>query len=192
MIQGLSHYKWLYLTAKLYPTAMNYIDMFIMVLLVWAVFRGFTRGFIMQLTLLIALALGIFLALKLSGFTARQLENRISINPESLYLVSVGITFAVVFIGINITGKLIEKMAESVQLSFVNRLFGVFFSLVKTILLLGILLLFADRIDQRIPLWPKNSREYSLLYKPFTAIAGAIFPSLASPSYKDTHIREFV
>ena len=116
---------------------MNYIDMFIMVLLVWAVYRGFTRGFIMQLTLLIALALGIFLALKLSGYTARQLENRISINPESLYLVSVGITFVVVFIGINITGKLIEKMAESVQLSFTNRIFGVLFSLVKTMLTSG-------------------------------------------------------
>lgn len=171
---------------------MNYIDMFIMVLLVWAVYRGFTRGFIMQLTLLIALALGIFLALKLSGYTARQLENRISINPESLYLVSVGITFVVVFIGINITGKLIEKMAESVQLSFTNRIFGVLFSLVKTMLLLGILLLFVDRIDQRIPVLPKNSREYSVFYKPFTAIAGAIFPSLASPSYKNSHIREFV
>ncbi len=33
---------------------MNYIDMFILVLLIYAVYRGFTRGFILQLTILAA------------------------------------------------------------------------------------------------------------------------------------------
>jgi len=52
---------------------MNYIDMFVIILLIYAVFRGYTRGFILQLTLLAALGLGIFAALKLSGFTADKL-----------------------------------------------------------------------------------------------------------------------
>ena len=69
---------------------MNYIDMFIIVLLIYAVFRGYTRGFIMQLTLLAALALGIFAALKFSGFTADKLVDFISVSSESLYLISMG------------------------------------------------------------------------------------------------------
>ena len=134
---------------------MNYIDMFIIVLLIWAVFRGFTQGFIMQLTLLAALALGIFAALKLSGFTAEKLVDYISVSSESLYLISIGITFVLVFIGVNLVGKLVEKMVEAVQLSFINRLFGVIFSLGKTVILLGILLAFIDRIDQHTPLSSK-------------------------------------
>jgi membrane protein required for colicin V production len=171
---------------------MNYIDMFIIVLLVWAVYRGYTRGFIMQLTLLVALVLGIFLALKLSGFTARQLENHINTNAESLYLVSLGITFVAVFFGINLIGKLFEKMAKSAQLSFINRIFGVLFSLGKTILLLGILLAFIDRIDQRLPLLPKNTHEHSIFYKPFTSIARTLFPSLGTAASNDRQDKEFV
>jgi membrane protein required for colicin V production len=171
---------------------MNFIDLFIIVLLVWAVFRGFTRGFIMQLTMLVALALGIFGALKLSGFTARQLENRISINSEYLYLVSLGITFVLVFIGINLVGKLVEKIAESAEFSFINRMAGVLFSLSKTILILGILLAFIDRIDQQIPVLPKNSREQSIFYKPFTAIARTIFPSLGAKVSNNKRSKEFV
>lgn len=171
---------------------MNYIDMFIIVLLVWAVFRGFTCGFIMQLTLLVALALGIFGALKLSGFTARQLEGRISISSEYLYIVSLGITFVLVFIGINLVGKLIEKIAESVELSLVNRMLGVLFSLSKTILIVGILLTLVDRIDRQTHVLPKNSREHSIFYKPFTSIVRTIFPSLGAPESNDEDIKEFV
>jgi membrane protein required for colicin V production len=165
--------------------------MFILVLLVWAVFRGYTRGFIMQLTILAALALGIFGALKLSGFTARQLEGRIGISSEYLYLVSLGITFTLVFIGTNLVGKLIEKIAESAELSFANRILGVFFSLGKIILILGILLLFFDRIDRQVHVLPKNSREHSLFYKPFTTIVRTIFPSLGAPESDDKGASEF-
>ena len=54
-----------------------------------------------------------------------------------------------VFIGVNLAGKLVEKMVEAVELSFVNRLVGVIFSLGKMVIILGILLAFVDRIDQR-------------------------------------------
>lgn len=171
---------------------MNFIDMFSIVLLVWAVFRGFTNGFIMQLTQLAALALGIFGALKLSGFTARQLENRVSIDSEYVYLLALGITFLFVFVGIHLIGRLVEKIAESVELSSVNRILGVLFSLCKTILMLGILLAFIDRIDKHTPVLPKNAREHSIFYKPFTSFATTIFPSLGAVEFNGKRIEEFV
>lgn len=171
---------------------MNYIDLFILVLLVLAVFRGFTHGFIMQLTQLVALVIGIFAALKLSGFTARQLENRISINTEYLYLLSLGITFILVFIGIYFAGKLIEKLAETAQLSFANRMLGILFSLCKTILLLGVFLAFVDRIDRHTHLLPENTREQSIFYKPITSIIKSIFPLLAAPTFHEKQKEEFV
>ena len=166
--------------------------MFVIVLLIWAVFRGYSQGFILQLTLLAALALGIFAALKLSGYTAEKLVDYISVSSESLYLISMGITFVLVFIGVNLVGKMVEKMVEVVQLSFINRLFGVIFSLAKTIILLGILLAFINRIDQRTPLLPKNSREHSLFFRPFTTIATTVFPSLKVPVSNNGADKEFV
>ena len=115
-----------------------------------------------SLRCLVALALGIFGALKLSGFTAAQLENHIHVSEEFLYLISLGITFLLVFIGVNLVGRIIEKIAEAVELSFVNRMLGVLFSLLKTVLIIGVLLCFVDRIDHQVHFLPKNSRENSL------------------------------
>lgn len=162
---------------------MNYIDMFIGVLLIWAVFKGYTRGFIMQLTILIALALGVFAALKLSGFTARQLDSKFVMNSETLYLVAMAGTFIIAFIGVYFIGKLVEKAIESVNLSFLNRLSGVVLSLAKTAIILGVLLVFMNRLDQRMHFLPKYTREHSVFYKPLTQIALKIFPSLNS--YRD-------
>lgn len=164
---------------------MNYIDLFIIVLLVYAVYKGFSKGFIMQLTLLAALLLGIFGALKFSGFTARLLESHVSLNPEFLYMASLGLTFALVFIAVNIIGKLMEKLIKAIELSFVNRLLGVLFSIGKIVLILGILLTYVDRIDRRVQFLPKGSRENSIFFKPFTNVVQTIFPALAPPGSRN-------
>jgi membrane protein required for colicin V production len=165
---------------------MNYIDLFCIVLLVYAVFTGFTRGFIRQLALIAALVVGVYGALKLSGYTARLLESRLNVNTEYLYLVSLGITFLMVFIGVNLLGRLVEKIAENAELSFINRLLGVAFSLVKIILILGILLAYIDRIDHNTRILPQGSKERSLFFKPFTSVVRAIFPSLQLPKQSGT------
>jgi len=170
---------------------MNYIDMFIGVLLVYAVFRGITRGFVMQLASLVALIAGIFLALKLSGFTARYLINLWSLDYEYLYIVSLAITFILVFILINILGNMLDKVVQTSQLSMLNKLAGAFFNVCKVLLIMGILLLFIDRLDKRISLLPKNAREGSFFYKPVTSATLFLFPSLGIVN-KDNRHEEFV
>lgn len=157
---------------------MNYIDMFILVLLVYAVYRGYTKGFILQLTIIAALVIGIFAALKLSGFTARILEQYINVPSESLYMISVAVTFILVFLGINVLGRVVEKIAETMQLSMLNRFSGVAFALVKTIIITGILLAFIDRLDQNVSFLPRHTREHSLFFKPFSKVATTLFPAL--------------
>jgi membrane protein required for colicin V production len=128
--------------------------------------------------MLAALVIGIFAALKLAGFTARQLENYINVQSESLYLISVAVTFVLVFLGISILGRIIEKMAETMQLSMLNRFSGVIFAVLKIVIITGILLAFLDRLDHKMPFLPKYTREHSLFFKPFSRVATTIFPSL--------------
>jgi membrane protein required for colicin V production len=160
---------------------MNYIDMFILVLLIYAVYRGFTRGFILQLTILAALALGIFAALKLSYFTAEKLKDHLSVSQESLQMIAIAVTFALVFVGVRIIGNIVEKLVEAVDLSVLNRMFGVLFSVGKIVIICGVLLLFVDRLDKRFKFLPENSRERSMFYEPFTKITTMLFPSLHKP-----------
>ena len=170
---------------------MNYIDMFIMVLLVYAVFRGITKGFVLQLASLAALIAGIFLALKFSGFTARFLLKYWAFDYEYLYLVSLAITFTLVFILIHILGNLLDKAVQTAQLSFINKLAGAFFNVCKVMLITGVLLLFIDRLDNRISILPKNAREGSFFYKPVTSATLLLFPALGNIN-KDNRHEEFV
>ena len=163
---------------------MSFIDLFIIVLIAWAVFRGFTRGLIKQLTMLAALILGIYGALKLSGFTAAQLIDHIHVNSEYLYLISLGLTFILVFLVVHLLGNIAEKIAESANMSLINRVLGVLFSLGRTVIVMGVLLAFVDRIDIQTRILPPNFRENSLFYKPFTTVARTLFPALRSPETK--------
>jgi membrane protein required for colicin V production len=152
--------------------------MFILVLLVWAVFRGLTRGLIMQLAILAAFLLGFYGALKLSDITVRQLVKYLNVDAEYLYLAAMGITFFAVFFLVYLFGNVLDKILDAVNLSLVNKLLGVLFSLAKTVLIAGVLLAFVDRIDHYVPLLPKYSREHSIFYKPFTSLARIVFPAL--------------
>jgi membrane protein required for colicin V production len=170
---------------------MNYIDMFIMVLLVYAVFRGMTKGLILQLASLAALIAGIYIALKFSGFTARFLIKHWAIDYEYLYIVSLAITFTLVFILINILGNALDKVVQTSQLSLINKLAGVFFNVCKVILIVGVLLLLIDRVDKRIAVLPKNAREGSFFYRPVTSVTLLLFPSLGEND-KGLRHEEFV
>jgi len=170
---------------------MNFIDMFIMVLLVYAVFRGITRGLVLQMATLAALIAGIFLALKFSGFTARFLIKHWSFDYEYLFMVSLAITFAGVFILINMLGNLLDKVVEASPLSLINKLAGAVFNICKVMLIVGILLLFIDRLDKRVSILPKNAREGSFFYKPVTSATLFLFPSLRDIDKGSRH-EEFV
>lgn len=172
---------------------MNYIDMFVVVLLIYAVFRGITRGFIMQAASLAALIAGIFGALKLSGMTARYLSDHWDINHEYLYIISLAITFSIVFILVNLFGNLLDKWVETAHLSFLNKLLGAVFNVCKVMLITGIVLLFIDRIDKQVSMLPKNSREGSFFYKPITSLTRFLFPVLDIGGHpKDNKHEEFV
>lgn len=157
---------------------MNYVDMFVVVLFAWSIFRGATRGLVMQATTLAALVLGIYGAVKLSGFTARMIANHINVNEEYLYLIALALTFVAVFILISIAGKAIDKIIEAIQLSLLNKILGVIFGICKMALIMGIVLAYVDRLDYQMPFLPEGTKENSIFFNPLSSLAKAIFPGL--------------
>jgi membrane protein required for colicin V production len=132
----------------------------------------------MQLTTIVALVAGFFLAVKLSGWVSELLETHVNIHPESVYLVSLSITFILVFMGVHVLGDMIENRVESGSLSLINRILGIFFSVIKVGFICGIILAYVNRFDRHARILPENSREHSLFYMPLTKLATAIIPAL--------------
>lgn len=157
---------------------MNYIDLFVLVLLAYAVFKGLNTGLMLQASSLAAIVLGVYAAVKLSGITADYLGDWINVNGEMLFLISLAITFIAVFILVNLVGHALDKFLKVVQLSLLNKAMGVVFSVFKTAIIFGIIFAFADRIDYRYPFLPKGTRENSFFFVPLASVARGIFTGL--------------
>lgn len=154
---------------------MNIIDILLAIPLLWAIYKGFTKGLIIEVATLVALILGIYGALHFSDFTASFIRDRLDYDSRYMGYISFVVTFLVIVIGVNIIGRLLDKVVEVVALGFVNRILGVVFSLAKAVLILCIVVNLVDRLDQRFNFISKEKKEKSLLYEPLNDVAGFVY-----------------
>jgi len=159
---------------------MSWIDIVFLIILLWSAYQGFTKGFIITIASLAALIIGIFGAIKFSGFTAEILSEKIDVTPESLNLIAFAITFILIVIATHIVARLADKLVKAVALGFANRIAGVLFNLLKTALIISIVLVILERINQKASFIPRSETEKSVLYNPLHSFAPLIFPYLRS------------
>ena len=165
---------------------MNYIDLILLIFLLWSAYRGFKNGLIIEVASLAALILGIFGAIKFSYMTSDFLVEKFEMTTKYLPLISFAITFVVIVIVVHLLAKAMDKLVKAVALGFINRLFGVLFGVVKTAFILSIVLVILNTIDRKAQFLPEDKIEESFLYNPISAFAPLIFRDLNFES-----IREF-
>ena len=153
-------------------------DIIFILIFCWAAFKGFSKGFILQAASLAALLLGIYGSIKFSGFIAARILERTNQLGEYVPLISFAITFIAIVVAIHFLARLAEKLLEMIALSFVNRIFGVFFNLIKYAFIISTILVVMNRIDRNIHLLPAEKINESRLYKPLSSLAPMIFPYL--------------
>ena len=155
---------------------MNYIDLIFAIAFLWAAYKGLTKGFIIQAAALAALLLGILGAIKFSGLTAKLITEKLDYHSDYLQLIAFAITFIVIVVGVHLVARMADKLVKAVALGFVNRIFGLLFSWLKTAFIISIILIILNSINQRTPFLPRTAIEKSLLYKPLSSFAPLIFP----------------
>ncbi len=156
---------------------MNYFDFIIIIPLLWAAYKGFKKGLIIEIASLVALLLGIWGAIRFSGYTSVLLKDFFS-NASYLPLVAFGITFLIIVVGVHFVAKLIDRFVKAVALNLVNRLAGAAFGVIKVAFIVSIVLLLINRIDKKSDFISADFINNSLLYKPVAGLAPMIFPSL--------------
>jgi membrane protein required for colicin V production len=161
---------------------MNYVDLIIIVLLVFGLARGFINGFIKELASLLALILGIWGAIKLSAFTAERLYDYFNMTGQYVGIIAFLITFVIIVIIIHFIGLLVDKFVEKISLGVLNSLLGLVFGLFKTALILSVIFTVLNAIDAKHHFLPKKQIENSRLYNPIADIAPAIFPVIGEGS----------
>lgn len=155
---------------------MNYIDIVLGILLLFAAINGFRKGLIAELAGLAALVLGIWGAIEFSDITSEFIIENFDWQTEHLNIISFAITFVVIVILVHIVGNVVNKLVETVMLGFVNKLAGLVFGILKSAMILSIILVLFDKIDEEVEILSGKVKSESRLYEPIRNFAPSIFP----------------
>lgn len=169
---------------------MNVIDLVFALILIWSAYRGFVKGFILQLSTLAALLLGILGAIEFSGFTATLLTDSFNIGAEYLNIIAFAVTFIIIIIAVHLLARLIEKLIKAIALGFVNRILGIIFGLAKVAFVISIILVLVNKANEKYNFLPEEKTEKSLLYEPLSQFAPMIFPYLNFEDVKNDFDKE--
>lgn len=163
---------------------MNLLDVILIVPLLWAAYRGFKKGLIIELTGIIAFGLGIWGAIHLSDYIAEILVDKV--DQEYLSLIAFTVTFILLVAGVFVLGKMIEKGVNLLQLKFLNKLFGATFGVLKVALIISVLLVILNGYERQRKILPSEMKENSVLFKPFTSYSLKIIPALQNSNFSTT------
>jgi membrane protein required for colicin V production len=166
---------------------MNYLDLILAIPLIWAIYKGFTKGLIFSVASLLALILGIFGAIHFSGITSVFIESWFHPEERYLKLISFSLTFIIIVIGVHLLAYFIDKVIKAVALGIINRLAGLIFNLIKMAFILSVLLSLINYINHFSSFIPEKDIEESVLYKPVSSFAPAIFPYFKFEDLKEKY-----
>ncbi len=157
---------------------LNYIDPVIVILLVWAFYRGFTRGLIVMVASFAALIAGVWGAVRFSEAVGDWLVNTMNVTSPYIHLVSFTITFIGIAIGINILAHLLTRFVDIIALGFINRLLGSVFGVLTMAFFLSVFFLILNAFNEIYAFLPEEQLSRSILYNRVANLAPGIFPFL--------------
>jgi membrane protein required for colicin V production len=122
------------------------IDILVILFLVLAIYKGYQKGLIIAFFSIVAFILGIAAAMKLSVWVAAYLEKSVHISKPWLPVLSFIIVFIAVVLLVRLGATLIEKTLKLALLGWANRLAGILLFAFLYMLLLSVLVFYAEQV----------------------------------------------
>ena len=154
---------------------LNALDIVVSITLIYSLYHGFTKGLILSLASLVGLALGTYGAIHFSGMTASYLNDHWEIK---IPILAFALTFLLILLIIYFIGKMLEKVVDMMALGIFNKIGGALFSGLRMLLILSVLLILAERVNEKFSLWDIQYFTLSYSYPYLNGIAQTLLPIL--------------
>ena len=143
---------------------MNWLDFIILTIVALLAINGARKGFIISLASLIALALGIYIAVNFSNYLDSVLIENLNPSRKWLPILSFTITFLVVVIVVMIIAKALEKVVDLVGMGILNHIAGGILGFIKGILFVSVLAFIISSYDPNGKLLKPKDKKESMIY----------------------------
>lgn len=154
---------------------MNVFDIIVTLALGFGFFKGFKKGFVVEVASLGALFLGILGAVKFSSFVAQQIKGFFDWNPIAIKIISYLLVFILIVYGVSVLAKGLTKILSQASLGLFNKFLGSVFGVLKWAVLTSFVLFFIIKINQWITIIDQEMISQSILYGPITELGEYLF-----------------
>ena len=154
---------------------MNYLDIALIIPVIYGFVQGFSRGIVREITSLVSLIIGIYIAVNFSFYLESHLEDFFRENKELIPIISFALVFAATIIAIKILGNILEKITNALALGIISKLLGAIFGSIKIAVLLSAIIFF----EQKLELIPKDVTKESMLKEPIEEVLTVLIPEIA-------------
>ena len=155
---------------------MNILDAIILIYLIPAVIQGLRKGFISQAISIVSFIVGIWASARFANVVTAWISQYITASEQILKIVAFALILVVVFIVLGLVGRILESILNFAFLGWVNRLAGVIFSLLKTFLILGLIIIAFNSLNTTFGFVKPEVLADSVLYTPLKNLADTVFP----------------
>ena len=128
---------------------MNEIDIGIAIILAIGLVRGLMKGFILELTSLLSVILGIVGAFFFADVVESYVLQYLDWDAKYIQLTAFVLTFLIIVISVSLIGKVLTRLANAIALGMLNRLAGGVFGLLKMTLIVLVLVLVLNTINKK-------------------------------------------
>lgn len=139
------------------------LDFLFAVIIVFAILRGYQRGFVVGLFSLVAVIIGLAAAMKLSTVVAGYIGSAVKVSDQWLPIISFAVVFLIVILLIRLGARAIEKTVEVAMLGWVNKIGGIILFAAIYITVFSVLLFYAEQVRVIQPETINKSVTYSFI-----------------------------
>lgn len=141
------------------------IDIITVILLAFAIYKGWTKGFTMAIFTFASYFIAILLALQFSGMLAGYMKNYAKSDSKWYSFLSFVLVLLAGIIAVRIVGKLIEKSAQVLMLGLPNKMLGMLFFSFIYLTVFAVFLVYAEKFEMIDQYNVVNSKSYNYLLR---------------------------
>ncbi len=157
---------------------MNFVDVLLLIPLLYFAYKGFKNGFIIEIFTLLALLVGIYAGIHFSDGTSKMMKDSWGFDSDYLPVIAFTLTFLAVGAMVFFGGKFLEKVVDITGLSIANKIGGVAFALLKGGYILSVIIVLVESYDEKGDFVNEETKTNSFLYNPVKNLSISTIPQL--------------
>lgn len=161
---------------------MEILDLIILLPLIYGAYKGYKRGFIMSLFMLLAVIVGLYAAFHFTDVIVSYGKEQFNWTGKYIPPLTFLSLFLMVGAGVYFGGKVLESVIKLAKLSILNSLAGALLGLLQWTYFVGSLLLMLISFDQKESIISKETKQHSLVLPAMTSVLHGTIPGVSSSS----------